>query len=163
MKSDIVDLNRSFIENQKHQIEMANNLIEHANGNKEVIRLANELIRSCEKCIEIEQNINKNMEIKSIELIKNERIRQIIKEGYSFDHDDQEYLQQLSYAAVVYACHSSARHSLLHLWPWDKEYFKPDKDNTIDGRIKELTKAGALICAEIDRLIRLKTRFVSEL
>ena len=27
---------------------------------------------------------------------------------------------------------------------------------TYDGRIRELTKAGALICAEIDRLIRLK-------
>ena len=39
---------------------MANKLIEHANGNEEVIRLANELIRSCEKCIEIEQNMNKN-------------------------------------------------------------------------------------------------------
>ena len=103
------------------------------------------------------------MKIKSIELIKNERIRQIIEEGYSFDHDDQEYLQQLSYAAAVYACHASARHSILNLWPWDKEYFKPDNDNTIDGRISELTKAGALICAEIDRLIRLKTRFVSKL
>ena len=62
MESDIVDLNRSFIENQKHQIEMANKLIEHVNGNKEVIRLANELIRSCEKCIEIKQNMNKNYE-----------------------------------------------------------------------------------------------------
>ena len=39
---------------------MANKLIEHANGNEEVIRLANELIRSCEKCIGIEQNMNKN-------------------------------------------------------------------------------------------------------
>ena len=60
MEIDIVDLNRSFIENQKRQIEMANKLIEHSNGNEEVIRLANELIRSCEKCIEIEQNMNKN-------------------------------------------------------------------------------------------------------
>ena len=60
MESDIVDLHISFIENQKHQIEMANKLIEHANGNEEVIRLANELIRSCERCIEIEQNMNKN-------------------------------------------------------------------------------------------------------
>ena len=103
------------------------------------------------------------MEIKSIELVKNERIRQINEEGYSFDHDDQEYLQQLSDAATVYACNAFDRHTLMHLWPWDKKYFKPDKDNTIDGRIKELTKAGALICAEIDRLIRLKPIFVSEL
>ena len=62
MESGIADLHRSFIENQKHQIEMANKLIEHANGNKEVIRLANELIRSCKKCIEIEQNMTKNYE-----------------------------------------------------------------------------------------------------
>ena len=96
------------------------------------------------------------MEIKSIELIKNERIRQINEEGYSFEHDDKEDSHQLSDAAAVYACHASARHSLLHLWPWAKEYFKPDKDNTIDGRIRELSKAGALVCAEIDRLVRLK-------
>ena len=62
MESGITDLRRSFIENQKYQIEMANKLIEHANGNKEVIRLANELIRSCKKCIEIEQKMNKNYE-----------------------------------------------------------------------------------------------------
>ena len=51
MESDIVDLHINFIENQKHQIEMANKLIEHANGNKEVIRLANVLIRSCENAL----------------------------------------------------------------------------------------------------------------
>ena len=60
MECDALDLHRNFIENQKQQIELANKLIEHANGNEEVIRLANELIRSCEKCIEIEQNMNKN-------------------------------------------------------------------------------------------------------
>ena len=62
MESNILDLNKNFIENQKRQIELANQLIEHANGNKEVIRLANELISSCKKCIEIEQNMNKNYE-----------------------------------------------------------------------------------------------------
>lgn len=89
-------------------------------------------------------------------LVGKERQRQITEEGYSFEHDDQENSHQLSDAAAVYACHASARHSLLHLWPWTKEYFKPDKDNTIDGRIRELSKAGALVCAEIDRLVRLK-------
>ena len=91
-----------------------------------------------------------------VSLVGKERQRQITEEGYSFEHDDQEDSHQLSDAAAVYACHSSARHSLLYLWPWAKEYFKPDKDNTIDGRIRELTKAGALVCAEIDRLGRLK-------
>ena len=91
-----------------------------------------------------------------VSLVGRERQRQITEEGYSFEHDDQEDSHQLSDAAAVYACHASARHSLLHLWPWSKGYFKPDKDNTIDGRIRELTKAGALVCAEIDRLVRLK-------
>ena len=91
-----------------------------------------------------------------VSLVGKERQRQITEEGYSFEHDDQEDSHQLSDAAAVYACHASARHSLLHLWPWSKGYFKPDKDNTIDGRIRELTKAGALVCAEIDRLVRLK-------
>ena len=91
-----------------------------------------------------------------VSLVEKERQRQITEEEYSFEHDDQEDSHQLSDAAAVYACHASARHSLLHLWPWSKGYFKPDKDNTIDGRIRELSKAGALVCAEIDRLVRLK-------
>ena len=61
MESDVLDLNRMFIENQKRQIKLANQLIEHANGNEEVIRLANEFIKSCEKCISIEQNMNNFM------------------------------------------------------------------------------------------------------
>ena len=61
MESDVLDLNRMFIENQKQQIKLANQLIEHANGNEEVIRLANEFIKSCEKCISIEQNMNNFM------------------------------------------------------------------------------------------------------
>jgi hypothetical protein len=37
-------------------------------------------------------------------------------------------------------------------WPWAKEWYKPGKDDTNASRIRELTKAGALIAAEIDRL-----------
>ena len=57
MKNDILDLHRNFIENQKRQIELANQLIEY--DNEDVIRTAKELIKSCEKSIEIEQKINK--------------------------------------------------------------------------------------------------------
>lgn len=60
MENNVLDLHISFIENQRRQIETANKLIECANGNKEVIEIANELIKSCEKCISIEQNMNKN-------------------------------------------------------------------------------------------------------
>ena len=59
-----------------------------------------------------------------VSLVGRERQRQITEEGYSFEHDDQENSHQLSDAAAVYACHSSARLLLLHLWPWAKEYFK---------------------------------------
>ena len=62
MKSDILDLSINFIENQKRQIYLANKLIEYANGNEEVIALANEMIKSCEKCISIEQNMMNNYE-----------------------------------------------------------------------------------------------------
>ena len=94
----------------------------------------------------------------SIELVKNERIRQIKEEGYSWRHDDQETTHQLSDAAIVYATPAPLRYEIMHKWPWDIKYFKPDSTATIDGRIRELTKAGALICAEIDRLIRAKER-----
>ena len=56
MKNDILDLHRNFIENQKRQIELANQLIEY--DNEDVIRTAKELIKSCEKSIEIVQNMN---------------------------------------------------------------------------------------------------------
>ena len=94
----------------------------------------------------------------SIELVKNERLRQIKEEGYSWRHDDQETTHQLSDAAIVYATPAPLRYEIMHKWPWDEKFFKPDRTYTYEGRIRELTKAGALICAEIDRLIRLKAR-----
>lgn len=58
MECNALDLHRKFIESQKQLIELANNLIEHANGNEALIKFANELIKSCEKSISIEQNKN---------------------------------------------------------------------------------------------------------
>ena len=49
MGNNVLDLHRSFIDNQKRQIDLANKLIECANGNEEIIVLANEMIKSCEK------------------------------------------------------------------------------------------------------------------
>lgn len=37
------------------------------------------------------------------------------------------------------------------MWPWSDEKWNPEPDN----RIRELAKAGALIAAEIDRLLGL--------
>lgn len=61
MGNNVLDLHISFIENQRRQIDLANKLIECANDNEEIIVLANEMIKSCEKAILIEQNMNKNL------------------------------------------------------------------------------------------------------
>lgn len=60
MGDNVLDLHISFIDNQKRQIDLANKLIECSNGNEEIIVLANKIIKSCEKAISIEQNMNKN-------------------------------------------------------------------------------------------------------
>ena len=57
MENDILDSHRNFIENQKRQIGLANPLIKY--DNEDMIRTAKELIKSCEKSIEIVQKMNK--------------------------------------------------------------------------------------------------------
>ena len=91
-----------------------------------------------------------------IEIIAEERTRQIDVEGYLPAHDDYYVLGELSDAAVCYATRQyfrdSRRNPTFHLmWPWNQEFWKPTPEN----RIKELAKAGALIAAEIDRLQRI--------
>ena len=88
-----------------------------------------------------------------IQLISEERQRQVEKEGWTPEHDDQHFCDELATAGAVYALPERQRESQWpkstpKLWPWDSEWYKP----TPDDRIKELAKAGALIAAEIDRL-----------
>ena len=99
-----------------------------------------------------------------IDLIKDERDRQIEKEGWTLEHDLQHENNELANAAATYAMDSDCREALTNLigdckllnvpptWPWDEKWYKPTPEN----RIKELVKAGALIAAEIDRLLRIK-------
>lgn len=89
------------------------------------------------------------------EMIAAERNDQI-KRGYSAEHDDQETKGQLAWSAALYAAdHTPISTNTKHLrWPWpDNSY--PDKRGQLD-RIRQLTIAGALIAAEIDRLLRAK-------
>lgn len=86
-----------------------------------------------------------------IELIAEERQRQIEKEGYTAEHDQQHTSDQLAGAATAYAyppewCYPGAD-IREEGWPFDDGY-KPSPDN----RLRELVKAGALIAAAIDRL-----------
>jgi hypothetical protein len=95
-----------------------------------------------------------------IELITQERQRQVEKEGWTHKHDNQHINNELAVAASCYAAPDNIRdygdeHELNvpYFWPWHDEWWKP----TPDDRIKELVKAGALIAAEVDRLQRIKS------
>ena len=86
-----------------------------------------------------------------VERIAAERKRQIEIECYDPEHDNQHDDESLALAACYYALPKFYHNNLINLWPnsWDICYAnKGNKD-----RIRDLEKAGALIAAEIDRLI----------
>lgn len=90
-----------------------------------------------------------------VELIAAERQRQIEAEGWTPEHDDEYLHGELIRAAVCYALEPGTpirEHTPPMWWPWtwSESWWKP----TPGDRIRELTKAGALIAAEIDRLQR---------
>jgi hypothetical protein len=94
-----------------------------------------------------------------IEIIAEERERQINEEGFTIerDHELYEVSNELAIAGGCYALAEASREHLQSneaplIWPWAKEWWKPSPDN----RIKELAKAGALIAAQIDNLIEKK-------
>lgn len=92
-----------------------------------------------------------------IELIAAERQRQLSVEGWTPEHDDKHVGGVMAQAAALYAIPYGVRVGgwfFERLWPWDAKWYKPRAGN----RIRELEKAGALIAAEIDRLLRKASR-----
>jgi hypothetical protein len=98
-----------------------------------------------------------------IELIAEERQRQIEKEGWSFEHDAMHDSDELAFAAVAYALPYETvdlgdddtlvnpvivKIRRIKFWPWEWNFWRPSPKN----RVRELVKAGALIAAEIDRI-----------
>lgn len=83
-----------------------------------------------------------------IELIAEERQRQIEKEGWTSEHDAKHKNGELAHAAATYAMTDLYGDYVPNTWPFEKSWYKPTPNN----RIRELQKAGALIAAEIDRL-----------
>lgn len=81
-----------------------------------------------------------------------ERLRQVEREGWSADHDDSHDHGQLARCAGIYALPPEHRsldwRGIPYGWPFDGCDWKPG------DRIREPEKAGALIAAEIDRLLR---------
>jgi hypothetical protein len=106
---------------------------------------------------------------KGLEMIIEERKRQVEEEGWRTEHDAEHDDGSIAWAAVCYAAPGPVyreKHVLRGIffrdpWPWDQRW---DKRRTVHGdgalttdqakrtRIRELTKAGALIAAEIDRI-----------
>jgi len=96
--------------------------------------------------------------ISGADLIYLERKRQIEEEGYTPKHDNQHNTGNLAHAASAYASAELYRRTTSEgfdntpaMWPFERKYWKPSPED----RVKELTKAGALIAAEIDRLKQL--------
>lgn len=88
-----------------------------------------------------------------IELVSEERNRQIEVEKFTHNHDDKINKNgELVLAAVSYALPPNDAIEREVFYPSNWVSYKP----TPNDRIKELTKAGALIIAEIDRLLREK-------
>lgn len=97
-------------------------------------------------------------------LITRERLRQTHEEGFTLDSDRETYCDkpgQLNMAAICYATMAGSSPEVRDLlrdntpayWPWDPAWWKPGKDNSHSSRVRELVKAGAMLAAEIDRLI----------
>lgn len=87
------------------------------------------------------------------ERIASERRRQIEVEGWTPEHDVEHAAADgypssqaaLVQAAIAYLTPERAG----VIWPWHWRFYKPSQGD----RVRELTKAGALIAAEIDRLL----------
>jgi hypothetical protein len=89
-------------------------------------------------------------EMEGVERIAAERQRQITQEGWTPEHDAEHESGELGQAAVCYINHACPVDWEIHAeWPWLPSWWKPSADP-----IRDLEKAGALIAAEIDRLLR---------
>lgn len=88
----------------------------------------------------------------SIALIISERERQISVEGYDCNHDDAHVDGELASAAIAHlieaGTYTTAGHKGSDYWPWEDSY-KPAA-----SQLQNLVKAGALVAAEIDRVLR---------
>jgi hypothetical protein len=106
--------------------------------------------------------------VNGAERIAKERRRQVRSEYWSAGHDDEHDRAEMALAAVCYTAQAAgiwvnARGR--DPWPWDSEWDKrirTVRDNLVrrpatKDRIRLLEKAGALIAAEIDRLLRVQS------
>lgn len=100
-----------------------------------------------------------------------ERGRQLGDEGWHAAHDDEHTAGELALAAICYAAPKPVivkrGRCQFDPWPWDEEWDKrpkgrPEERGQAD-RVRCLVKAGALIAAEIDRVVRLSEEEYKEI
>lgn len=97
-----------------------------------------------------------------VQIVLDERRRQIQFEGYDAAHDDAHNSGDLARAAMCYEREPAERKMRVgtdgptanvievpESWPWEGRAWKPSAD-----RVRDLAKAGALYMAESDRLRR---------
>jgi hypothetical protein len=82
--------------------------------------------------------------LEPLKMIYTERQRQEYLKGHTPEKDDKYQDNQLVNAAICYA-HGQRK----SFWPWGYAHWKPSKD-----RLENLAKAGALILAEMERVMR---------
>jgi hypothetical protein len=100
------------------------------------------------------------IEMTGAKLITEERIRQqrdpaekgFEGEGYDSHHDQRHTDKELARAALAYLLEYAEPRAASALppgwWPWRVSDWKPTED-----KVRQLAKSGALIAAEIDRLL----------
>lgn len=93
-----------------------------------------------------------------------ERRRQQDVEGFSIEHDDKHERGELAAAGACYALLPAKSHANIckggtelsdlipPQWPWNSYWWKPEDDR------RNLVRAGALIVAELERLLRNRKR-----
>jgi len=94
-----------------------------------------------------------------IQMIEAERVRQIQVEGWSPEHDDLHDSGELAAAAECYVGLAADQEAGLPQvtvvplqWPFEEKWWKPR------DQLRNLARAGALIAAEIDRIIRVEEK-----
>jgi len=90
---------------------------------------------------------------RALELVEEERHRQISEKGWTADHDDTHTNGELSraaacYVGVTYATEERSK-TYKNYWPWNIQSYKPSNDPK-----RNLIKAAALILADLERLLR---------
>lgn len=94
----------------------------------------------------------------AVAMVIDERNRQVGNEGFTTARDDGYVQCELARAAAAYATPRGFRRlqddqRTPVAWPWAPGWWKPAAQ-TDAGRLRELSKAGALILAEMERILR---------